>query len=68
MLIYTNMYEMEPQLIKQLERNGVSFQQLKAILDDIESKRGGENTTVNVSNSGLRVLKCKGCHNNQWEK
>ena len=40
---------MEQQLIKQLERNGVSFQQLKAILDDIESKRGGEETTVNVS-------------------
>lgn len=58
---------MEQQLIKQLERNGVSFQQLKAILDDIESKRGGEETTVNVSKSGLRVLKCKGCHKNKWE-
>ena len=32
---------MEKQLIEQLERNGVSFQQLKAILDDIENKRGG---------------------------
>ena len=58
---------MEQQLIKQLERNGVSFQQLKAILDDIESKRGGEATIVNVSKSGLRVLKCKGCHKNKWE-
>ena len=59
---------MEKQLIEQLERNGVSFQQLKSILDDIENKRGGgEETTVNVSKSGLRVLKCKGCHKNKWE-
>ena len=32
---------MEKQIIDQLARNGVSFEQLKAILDDIESKRGG---------------------------
>jgi len=67
MLIYTNKCDLEKQLVEQLERKGLSFQQLKAILDDIESKHGGGETTVNVSKSGLRVLKCKGCHKSKWE-
>ena len=33
---------MEKQLVEQLERNGLSFQQLEAVLDNIESKHGGK--------------------------
>lgn len=58
---------MEQQPIQRLERHGVSFQRLKAFLDDLEFKRGCEDTAVSVSTSGSRVLKCKGCHKNKWE-
>ena len=58
---------MEALLIEQLRRNGVSIQQLKTILDELESKHGGGENIINANKNGLRLIVCKGCHKTQYE-
>ena len=58
---------MEAQLIVQLARNGVSFQQLRNILGELENTHGGGENTVTANKNGLRLMMCKGCHKQQRE-